>query len=158
MAAGKQIFISALVLLGALGFLALGYELPGKGRDVPVLVGWIAVGLCVLDVVAQTPTAAGRWIAALLSGSASGEPEDEPRGLSLELKSFFWVLVACAGVIVFGFLWAVPVYVFAYMTLHGRKPVVQSGLTALGATAFLWIAFELLLEYEIYRGLLFSDL
>ncbi|MQA67434.1 MAG: hypothetical protein GEU76_16285 [Alphaproteobacteria bacterium] len=158
MAAGKQIFVSALVLLGAVTFLALGYQLPGKGQDVPVLVGWLAVGLCVLDVIAQTPTAAGRWIAALLSGSASGAPDEKPRGLSAELKSFFWVLIACAGVIVFGFLWATPVYVFAYMVLHGRKPVVQSGLTALGATAFLWIAFELLLEYEIYRGLLFSDL
>jgi len=158
MAASKQILVSSLVLMGALAFLALSYQLPGAGRDVPVLVGWVAVGLCILDLIAQTPTAAGRWVAALLSGSASATPDEKPRGVILELKSFFWILIACAGVIVFGFLWAVPVYVFAYMLLHGRKPVVQSGLTALGATAFLWIAFELLLEYEIYRGLLFSDL
>lgn len=155
----KQLYVSILVLGLAVAFQAMSFELPGKGRMVPLLVGWIAIVLCALDIVAHTDTAFGRWIARVLSGTAHRVSEERRGpGVPAELAAFFWVVFACAGVIVFGFLWAVPVYVFAYMLFYGRKGAVQSGLTALCATLFLWVVFELLLEYEIYRGILFSDL
>ena len=110
------------------------------------------------SVIAQTPTAAGGWVAVVLSGAQSGGGKAATHPFTAELRAFAWVALACVGVIFVGFLWAVPVFVFVYMMIQGRKPVVQSGLTALAATLFLWVAFELLLKYEIFRGILFSDL
>lgn len=155
----KHLYASLLILALALAFQALSFELPEKSRMMPALVGWIAIVLCVLDVIAQTETAVGRWIARVLSGSAHATSDDKPPpGLRAELKAFSWIVFAAAGVTLFGFYWTVPVYVFVYTVFRGGKPLVMAGLTALGATLAIWVAFELLLEYEIYRGLLFSDL
>jgi hypothetical protein len=78
--------------------------------------------------------------------------------LRAELMAFLWIVFAAAGVALFGFLLTIPVYVFVYTVFRGGKPLVIAGLTAIVATLAIWVAFELLLEYEIYRGLLFSDL
>ena len=154
-----HLYVSLLILALAVTFQAMSFDLPENSRRVPVLIGGIAIVLCVLDVIAHTGTAAGRWIAQVLSGSAHVAAQEKPSpGLSAELLAFFWIVIACAGAVVFGFLWTVPVYVFVYTAVRGRKPLVLAGLTALGATLAIWVVFELLLEYEIYRGLLFSDL
>jgi hypothetical protein len=154
----RNLYASLLILAIAIAFQAMTYGLPANNRMVPALVGWIAIVLCVLDVIAHTETAAGRWIARVMSGSAHIAAAKPGPGLAAELRAFLWIALACAGVALFGFMWTIPVYIFAYTVIQGRKPMILAGLTALGATFSIWVAFELLLEYEIYRGLLFSDL
>ena len=153
-----QLYVSLLILGLAIAFQAMSYGLPEKSRMVPTLVGWIALVLCVLDVIAHTGTGLGRRLAQVLSGSARLAEEKPGPGTRAELTAFLWIALACAGIAVFGFLWAIPVYVFVYTAFRGGKSLLQAALSALGATLTIWVAFELLLEYEIYRGLLFSDL
>ena len=154
----KHLYVSLLILALAVTFLVLSYELNGKGQMVPVLVGWIGVLLCTLDVIAHTGTGFGRRVAMVLSGTAHLEAEEARPALKAETIAIAWMIGATVLVVLFGFLIAVPVYVFVYMVAHGRKKIVQSGLTALITTLFIWIVFEVLMEYEVYRGLLFEDL
>jgi hypothetical protein len=154
-----DLYTSLLILALVTAFLVLSYGLTGKGETVPVLVGWIGFVLCVLDVLAQTDTGLGRRIAMLMSGTAHavGEGGERPSAKA-ETVACLWMIGGTVLVILFGFLIATPVYVFAYMLLHGRKGVMQSGLTALVTTLFIWVVFERLMEYELFRGLLFEDL
>lgn len=154
----KNLLVSLVILGLAVTFLLLCQEIEGKGQTVPVLIGWVAVTLCVLDVIAHIDHPIGHAVATALSGAAHLGAEEERVPLSLETVAVLWMVAATAAIILFGFMVATPAYVFAYMLLHGRKRVLQSGLTALITTLFIWVVFEVLMEYEVYRGILFEDI
>src|SRR3546814_3606681 len=91
----RHLYVSLLILALAVAFQAMSYELPEKSRMMPVLVGWIAIVLCVLDVIAHTGTTAGRWIAQVLSGSAHEAAKEKPGpGPGAGLTAFFSVISA----------------------------------------------------------------
>jgi len=155
----KNLLVSLLMLALVIAFLFATYGVSVKGQRVPQLVAWIGIVLCALDVIAHTGTAFGNRVALLLSGAPSAEEAAGKKpSLSGELIAMTWMVIATAGILLVGFLVATPVYVFGYMTLYGRKPIVQSGIAAVVTTLFIWVVFEVLMEYELYRGLLFDDL
>ena len=154
----KHLYVALLALGIVLLFLFATTGLPPKGRMMPQIVGIIGLVLCILDVIAQTDTAFGRSVASLLSGTAHREEEEDRAPLGSELIAMAWIAGATAGIILFGFLWATPVYVVAYMLIQGRKPVLQSLIAAAVTTLFIWGVFEKLMEYEVFRGVLFTDL
>jgi Tripartite tricarboxylate transporter TctB family len=125
-----------------------------RGREFPVLVSGAAVILAALDVLAHSGTAAGRWVTLVLAGAAPPAPS-ERRRLPAEAMAVVWVAAALALVIVAGFLVAIPVYVFLYLLLHGRRTLRHSVIAAVATTFGIWLGFEVLLRYELYGGLLF---
>ncbi|MCH7777465.1 MAG: hypothetical protein IH878_13135 [Gemmatimonadetes bacterium] len=56
------------------------------------------------------------------------------------------------GIYLIGFMAMVPAYVFSSMLFQGKKSVKQCAYGAISASAFIWVMFELLLKYELYRG------
>ena len=152
----RNLRVAILVFALAAGFLVWAYSYPPLERTVPVLVGWIGVVLGLLDILAHTDNRVGRAVAAVLSGSAHRETGNGSAIVPSEVTAALWMIAGLALILLVGFLAAVPVYVFAYMTVQGKKPLRQSVLTGAAVTLFIWIVFEVLLEYEIYRGLLFE--
>ena len=150
--------VPALAFLGmSIGFLAWAGTYDPGPRAVPVLVGWLALALAALDVVTQTDTRWGRLLAQLLSGralDAGVDEEDHPVGR--QAVAILWLVGFVAGVIVLGFFVTIPIYVLAFMVVQGRKPVRQSALAAVAITGLMWVVFEWLLRYEVYKGLLFE--
>lgn len=153
-------FTAAVVVLAlAVGFLAWARTYPPKAAAVPTLVAWLTIVLALIDAAARTETVLGRALRRLVSAeqviewSAEGEREAGARRIAW---SVFWVLVYLGGVLVAGFLLATPVYVFLYLTSHGRRAVLPSALAALLTTAGIWLTFQGLFRYPLYPGLLFG--
>jgi hypothetical protein len=46
--------------------------------------------------------------------------------------------------------------VLGYSLLHARRNLRQSVIAAIAVTIAIWVGFELLLNYELYPGLLFD--
>lgn len=126
-----------------------------RGREFPVLVSGAAVILAALDVLAHSGTRAGHWVSAMLGGTVAAAARPR-RGLGREVLAVGWIAVALGLVILLGFLVAVPAYVFAYLLLHGRRTLRHSLIAAVGTTFFIWLGFEILLRYDLYRGMLFG--
>jgi hypothetical protein len=78
------------------------------------------------------------------------------RGVRRETIAILWIAGATAVMVLAGFLVGIPVYVFCYMVLHARRPVRQGVIAALVTTGAIWLAFELLLSYQLFRGVLFG--
>lgn len=156
--AKRNLYVSLLVLGLILLFLYGTLSLSPQGRVMPQIVGVIGLVLCVLDVIAHTDTDLGRRVAMVLSGSTHLPTEEAQPRATTEFVAFAWIIGATAAIVVFGFLLATPAYVLSYMVIQGRKSVVQSVIAAVVTTLFIWVVFEILMEYEVYRGLLFSDL
>lgn len=154
----RNLYISLLVLGLVLLFLYGTLSLSPQGRVMPQIVGVIGLVLCVLDVIAHTDTEIGRRVATVLSGSTHRPAEEAQPRVAAELVAFAWIVGATAAIVVFGFLLATPAYVFAYLVVQGRNSIMQSAIAAVVTTLFIWVVFEILMEYEVYRGLLFSDL
>jgi hypothetical protein len=155
----RNLYVSLVVLAAMAGFLIWSYQYDPRSRLVPVVVGWAGLVLCALDVIAHLDNRVGRWVGMVLSGTAHGEAsaDDDKRRFGPEAIACLWMVGATAGVVLFGFMLAVPVYVFAYMLLHGGRTVRQSGIAAVVTTLFIWLVFEVFLRYEVYRGVLFED-
>jgi hypothetical protein len=115
-----------------------------------------AILLCLIDLVAHTDTAIGRRLAAVLSGEVNAPAGIFTHGARREAVAVLWLGGATFLIVVAGLLAGIPVYVFCYMVLHAGRPVRQGVIAALATTGAIWLAFELLLGYQLYRGLLFE--
>ena len=151
--------ISAILLLAfSIVFLSWSYSYGERAQQMPVLVGWVMVFLCVLDVVASSGTRMGDMVRAFFSGTFVGEEVGAAAGkpLGRTLVAIFWPMAFVALVAVFGFMPVIPVYAFLFVVAQGRKTVRQGIISAAVTTVFTYVVFELLLRYEVYRGLVFS--
>ena len=150
---------SALLVLGlSLVFLPWAYRYDPQGRAVPVLVGWLTLGLAALDVITQTNTRIGRTLAQMLSGRPlDAQAEVEDHALRPQIVAMLWLVGFFAGAILVGFLITIPIYVISFMRYQGRKPLLPCAVSAVAVTTIMWIVFEVLLKYELYKGLIFEN-
>jgi hypothetical protein len=126
-------------------------------REFPLLVSGAGIVLAVLDVIAQTETGIGRRIGLVLSGSAHMTDDGLIVGIKREFIVMLWIVVATTLMVLFGFVVGIPAFVFGYSILHARRTVRQGAIAAIVTVFAIWIGFELLLNYELYPGLLFLN-
>ena len=128
-----------------------------RGREFPLLISGAGIVLAVLDVIARTETGIGRWLSLVLSDTAHVTGDELIVGVTRELIVMLWIAVATALMVLFGFVAGIPAFVFAYSSLHGRRTLRQSAIAAIATVVMIWVGFELLLNYELYPGLLFAS-
>jgi len=147
-----------LMLAFALIFLVWSASYGERERQVPMLIGWSMLILCTLDVIVATETRIGNWVKAFFSGTIVGESAADAvaQPLVKTLVAMAWPIAFVGLVAVFGFVAVIPFYVFLFVVFQGRKSVRLGLIAAACSTAFIYVVFELLLRYEVYRGLLFE--
>ena len=151
-------YVPPLLMLGVgVIFLAWSASYDERARQVPMLVGWSMVILCALDVVAATETRVGNVVKAFFSGTIVGESAAHgvAQPLVKTLVAMAWPIAFVGLVVLFGFVAVIPFYVFLFVVLHGRKSVRLGLIAAICTTAFIFVVFEQLLSYEVYKGLVF---
>jgi hypothetical protein len=67
-----------------------------------------------------------------------------------------WIAGAFALMATVGILAASPIFAAAYVRLRGKRSLGVAALVGLGVLAFQVGVFEWALDYELYRGLLFT--
>ncbi len=143
------------VLAGLAVYFARGYG--ATASRLPTLIGSIVFVLALLDFVSRLPGAPGRVLRLTLgAGFQERELDFEPRRRT-EIMQLAWVPAVIVAIIVVGILITLPVFVFLYSWLNGRWPAWLCALTAVVVTALVGIVFEVVLDYELYRGMLFGD-
>lgn len=147
------------VLAIGIGFLLWAQTYPPRSAAMPILVGWLTIGLGLIDLASQFDTAIGRALRRIVASEhviawrAEGEAEAPWRRVVL---SMMWVLGYVAAIYVIGFLWVTPIYVFFYMVIHGAKSWRASVAGALLITLTIWLTFEKAFKYPLYPGILFG--
>ena len=152
---GALYFAFGLFALTGL-FIYLSYGYAPRVRLFPLMVGYTGLILCTLDLISLTDTGFGRIIDTVFSGTAAGETGKVTKfapKLSRQLIAMAWMVGLTIGIYIAGFMVMVPVYVFSSMLFQGKKSLKQCAYGAVGATMFIWVMFELLLKYELYRGI-----
>ena len=147
-----------VVFVLAVGFLIWAQSYDGRGRLVPVLVGWLTSGLAALDLIVHSGTRFGRYVDQLLSGAMRSAVDDAAASKSMfrrEAIAVLWLFGFVALVAVFGFVAVIPFYILIFMVVQGRRSLRESVIAALCTTLFVFVVFEIFLRYNVYGGLLF---
>ena len=72
------------------------------------------------------------------------------------LCAFFWILLMLFFIYVFGFLLAIPLYTFLYLTIRGKQRWLLSIAMAATLWGLVYGVFAVLLNSSLHRGHLWS--
>lgn len=146
------------LVLGAVvaGIAVWSYTLNQTAREVPLLVGYGLLALLAIDLCSRVELPFSRLLRDFWGADfRNREMKHDPRWTA-EASLFLWVAGCTAGMVLVGILPSVPVFVLAFMRLHGRRPWRESAVCAVATLGFVYAVFEVLLDYALYRGALFD--
>lgn len=130
-----------LAIFAAMSIIGMGY--PDKARMMPLLVG-----------IPGTILALAQLIHDIRFPRVSARTEESIAEFRAEFKMFFWLALFFAGVIGFGFIFAAPVLVFAFMRFGQKESWLVAAIGGIGTWAILYGIFEKMLELSLFQGLL----
>jgi len=135
-----------LLIFMSMSLMALGFT--EKARLMPLLVGIPGTLLGIVELINEMRASAKQ----LASGDAGNDVTKGERAM------LGWVFVFFLGILCFGFIYAAPVLVFAFM-LAGKKESLTVGLiSAAGTLLVLYVFFETLMEIPLFKGLIVERL
>lgn len=76
--------------------------------------------------------------------------------LGLELIAYFWLFILLGGLLLFGFLLAIPTYIALYLRFQARLSWLRSAIYGAGTWLFVYGLFVRLFEIPLYSGLLIN--
>lgn len=133
-----------------LGYIATGYiYLDEDSRHVPILTGYVTIFLLALETLKR------------FMPSMAEEPKDTSGmeavtvELSREVIGLSYVVFLASMIYVFGFYIAIPIYLFVAITYLGHQRKKTAIISAIVASAVIYVVFELILETRLYQGLFF---
>lgn len=130
-----------LAIFAAMTAIGLGY--PEKARMMPLLVG-----------VPGTILALAQLIRDIRFPTVEALTEETIAEGRREITMFAWLALFLAGVMSFGFLYAAPVLVFAFMRFGQKESWTVALAGGFGAWVVLYGIFTRLLELFLFEGLL----
>jgi hypothetical protein len=133
-----------LAIFAGMTLMALGF--PAQAQLMPLLIGVPGTLMALVQLIKEA-----RAPAEAPTAEAAFEAQKEQ---NRERKMFLWLALFLAGILVFGFLWATPVLVFAFLRFSERESWSVSTVGALGAWLVLYLVFVRLLELFLFEGLL----
>lgn len=152
----KSIWPPLLLLAFSVGVFAVAQGYSDIAKRFPSIVAGTLFVMAAIDLYSRTNLPGCAFINAFWgSGFERREMTHNPRART-ELALIGWLALAFAGMAVFGILVAMPLYTFLFVWLRSKHPVKQAVIVALAVFAFEYIVFEWLLNYELYRGLIFT--
>jgi len=152
----RSVYPPVLLLLAVSTFIYWAYGYGEAARQLPVLVGTGTLALIFLDILSRLHGRVGIAIRSALGADFQDrEMTRDPRWQS-EIIQFVWLMACVASVALIGILPTVPIFIFLYMVIQGRLGFVFSVIVSLLALLLVGLLFEVLLDYELYRGMLFD--
>lgn len=130
-----------LAIFAAMTAIGLGY--PEKARMMPLLVG-----------IPGTILALAQLIRDIRFPTVEALTEETIAERRREIAMFAWLALFLAGVMGFGFLYAAPILVFAFMRFGQKESWTVALAGGIGAWVVLYGIFTRLLELFLFEGLL----
>jgi hypothetical protein len=136
-----RLLVSAIMLVAFAAAVGLAFTYAPEARFLPLVIGIPGLLLSAIQFVKELR-------------EKNPEPAVTSQEHRREGRMFAWFIAFVAGLVLFGFLYAGPALVAAYLYFSGR----EKWYVALGAAAFAWAilygVFERFLGLPLFEGLL----
>ncbi|MDH3532886.1 MAG: tripartite tricarboxylate transporter TctB family protein [Gammaproteobacteria bacterium] len=147
--------LALLIVVGLLIFWS--YDYGETARRLPLLVSFGMLLLIALDILSRFHSKVGMAIRlALGAGFQDRELTHEPEWRA-ELVQVLWLALCVLGIALIGILPTIPLFIFSYMLIQGKQKIGFSLMIATLVLTVVGVVFELLLEYDLYRGMLLNE-
>lgn len=150
----KQLYFAFGVMAFLIFFLHETYEYTGKVRAFPLIIGYTGVVFSVLDILSLTDTTLGHAISRIFGCALEKETDVGKRTVRRELTVFAAMGTSVLAIWLVGFLVAAPLFVGLWMVIGGGKPVRHALYGGAATLGFIYLLFEVVLRYELYRGII----
>jgi hypothetical protein len=138
-------FFTILIMLFSLGIVLGAFTYPYQAaRRIPIIVGIAVFALATIALIREL------WSKKEESSGA----EEEPSLISY-WKTGAWVCGVGLLIYLVGFLVALPLFIIVYLKLNGTG-WKRSTIVAVITTGVIYGLFELILKFELYRGVFFN--
>jgi hypothetical protein len=152
----RSIAAPSVLIVTSLALLIWSSMFNQTARQVPMLVATAMLVLSIFDFLCRFDVPALRPLRDFWGADfRNREMRHNPRWTS-EVGQVLWMIGCVVAMLLIGFLPAVPLFVFLYMVINGRRPMIESLVTAAIVFGFVFVVFEVLLDYQLYRGALFD--
>lgn len=133
-----------LVIFAGMSLMALQY--PPKAQLMPLIVGVPATLMCLAQLAIDLRRA---WLerAAAVTEEARAERRKE-------IAMFVWTGLFLAGLLAFGFEYAAPVLVFAFLWIGQKESLATALAGGAGVWLIMYVVFNQLLELPLFEGLI----
>lgn len=137
--------ITTFVMLAIFaGLSAMAFTYPEKARFLPLLISIPATFMCLVQLAFD--------IRGALHDRSVEDAAEAALETPREIKMFFWLALFFIGIMSFGFLYATPVLVLAFLRFGEKEPWLTAILGGLGAWIILYGVFTRLLELFLFEG------
>lgn len=130
-----------LLIFLSMSLMALGFT--EKARLMPLLVGVPGAVLGIVELINEMRHAARQ----------SAEAADGDAISGAEIAMIGWVIAFFFGILCFGFIYAGPLLVLAFMLVGKKESLLVGLISAIGAWAVLFVFFEQAMEIPLFPGL-----
>jgi putative tricarboxylic transport membrane protein len=138
--------VPLVLIVFVLAYLAVALlTLDRASRNVPLLAGGVTLALLALELFRT-------WSDRRPAPGDARAPEHQRAELTVLLS----VAAGIAGIVLIGFLAALPLYLIGAIWLIGRRTLHAAVATALLTTLAIYLVFESVLSYRLFPGVLFS--
>jgi small-conductance mechanosensitive channel len=135
-----RIVVSIIMLALFAGMVGYAFTFPADARFLPWVIGipglLFCIGQLIIELRNRTPE------------------EREPGERRRELKMFAWFVAFIVAILLFGFVYAGPVLVAAYLYFDWHERPIVVVTSAIVAFAVLFGIFEWALELRLFGGFL----
>ena len=135
-----RILISFIMLALFAGMVGYAYTFPADARFLPWVIGIPGLLFSIAQFIIELRNPA----------TERREPEERRR----ELKMFAWFVAFIVAILLFGFIYAGPVLVAAYLYFDWNERPLVVIVSALVAFAIFFGVFEWALELRLFDGFL----
>ena len=134
-------FVMLLIFL-SMSLMALGFT--DKARLMPLLVGIPGILLGFVQLTTEIRQATRR----------SADEANSDALSKAERNMFLWIFIFFFGLLGFGFIYAAPIVVFAFMYAGKNESLLVALISAAGTWAVLFGFFEQVMEIPLFKGLI----
>lgn len=153
----SSIWPAVVICLFAVAVIWAGQNYSPISRRFPTVVGGALLGLGLMDLWGRTAMPGSDAVRAFWGSDFERREMTHNPDFRSEIAVVAWVLGAFAGMALFGILIALPVFCVAFVGFRARRGWRLALLAGASVLIFEAAVFEWLLEYTLYRGLLFSE-
>ena len=148
----------AIVLAGFSGAMIIWSHGYGEvARLVPVIVGWAMLVLCVVDILSRLDLPFSQFLRDFWGADFRNREMKHDPALKAEIMQALWISGCVAGMLTIGILPSLPVFVMGYIAVVGGRRWIECIAAGAIVFGFVYVVFEVLLNYELYRGVLFDE-
>lgn len=141
--------VTVTMLAIFVGMVGVASAYPPGARFMPYVIGIPAIGLCLLQLLADlrrarrpSPAATPELI----------EDDEQPVEVAAELKTWAYFLLFVGGVLSLGFLICIPFLVTIYLVREAQVRPTYALMSGLGFAVAVHLMFERLLTFRLHEG------